>query len=494
MNASAANPSQLESSDRLRLATGQNIRHVRHLFARTGYAKMATDTFPHQHRRDLGDNPPEHPLLKMFLWSQPASEDALRRLLSFAELRALVGSGMMDLEGGCALPLVKVVPYEDLLLTSDVEERAGQSTPDFVVGLSTSTLILATMTIRRPAQRALDVGTGSGIQAMLAARHSERVTAIDISRRALDFAHFNMRLNRIKNIDLVEGDLFEPVEGQTFDLVVSNPPYVISPDCRCLFRDNPMDGDGLLQHLVMQMPRFLNVSGYAQLISNWAEHRGQDWRTRLASWFRAGDCDVWAIRGQTSTPAQYATTWLKGYAVESPESEHMRWLTYFGERQIDAIHTGVITLRRSAGAEHWFRTSEAPSWMNRGAGDDVHHGFEPQDFLKSTSPLLDARLRLSSDVRLAHVTERKPSGWGPAQAEISRTRGLGSSLELNPELVPLLMRLDGGGRLRDVMTVKELANPHSVDIYLGEIRRLVCHGFLLPEANAAAVETSSTPQ
>ena len=157
----------------------------------------------------------------------------MRRLLSFAELRALVGSGMMDLEGGCALPLVKVVPYEDLLLTSDVEERAGQSTPDFVVGLSTSTLILATMTIRRPAQRALDVGTGSGIQAMLAARHSERVTAIDISRRALDFAHFNMRLNRIKNIDLVEGDLFEPVEGQTFDLVVSNPPYVISPDCRC---------------------------------------------------------------------------------------------------------------------------------------------------------------------------------------------------------------------------------------------------------------------
>ena len=84
--------------------------------------------------------------------------------------------------------------------------------PDFVMGICGSTLSIANATIRHAVQRTLDLGTGCGIQALLAAAHSEQVFAVDRNSRALDFARFNAKLNRLRNIDFFEGDLFQPVE------------------------------------------------------------------------------------------------------------------------------------------------------------------------------------------------------------------------------------------------------------------------------------------
>jgi methylase of polypeptide subunit release factors len=72
----------------------------------------------------------------------------------------------------------------------------------------------------------LDVCTGSGALAVAAARHGAGdVTAIDVSRRAVVTARINARLNRVR-IRALRGDLFAPVTGERFDVIVSNPPYV----------------------------------------------------------------------------------------------------------------------------------------------------------------------------------------------------------------------------------------------------------------------------
>jgi release factor glutamine methyltransferase len=83
-----------------------------------------------------------------------------------------------------------------------------------------------------PASRVLDLCTGSGMLAVLAAtRNGSEVTAIDVSRRAVVAAWLNAKLNGV-TVRVVRGDLFEPVAGQRFDLIVSNPPYLPSPDER----------------------------------------------------------------------------------------------------------------------------------------------------------------------------------------------------------------------------------------------------------------------
>lgn len=75
----------------------------------------------------------------------------------------------------------------------------------------------------------LDLCTGSGVLAIAAAQLGcGRVVAVDVSRRAVMAVRVNALINRV-NVRAVRGDLFEPVRGQRFDLIVSNPPYLPTP-------------------------------------------------------------------------------------------------------------------------------------------------------------------------------------------------------------------------------------------------------------------------
>src|SRR3954471_16648987 len=77
-------------------------------------------------------------------------------------------------------------------------------------------------------REALDLCSGTGILGLTAARLGARATAIDLSRRAVLNARLNARLNRLE-LEALRGDLFAPVEGRRFDLIVSNPPYIPAP-------------------------------------------------------------------------------------------------------------------------------------------------------------------------------------------------------------------------------------------------------------------------
>ena len=81
---------------------------------------------------------------------------------------------------------------------------------------------------RLPGATVLDLCTGSGLLAIEAARRGAReVTAIDVSRRAVLATRLNARLNGV-SVRALRGDLFTPVAGRRFDLIISNPPYLPS--------------------------------------------------------------------------------------------------------------------------------------------------------------------------------------------------------------------------------------------------------------------------
>src|SRR5262249_25641001 len=133
----------------------------------------------------------------------------------------------------------RLTPFEGLLLAHDDDRAADEN---FVTGVNSASRTLATPTARSRIDRPLDLGTGSGVQAVLAARHSEHVVAVDVNPRALRYADLNPRLNGVQ-LDLRKGSWFEPVENETFDLIVSNPPFVISPDTDYVFRDSGLGRD-----------------------------------------------------------------------------------------------------------------------------------------------------------------------------------------------------------------------------------------------------------
>lgn len=74
----------------------------------------------------------------------------------------------------------------------------------------------------------LDMGTGSGVCAVFAARHARRVVAVDVNVEAVRCAGINVLLNHLEHkIDVRHGDLFAPVLGERFDLIVFNPPFLL---------------------------------------------------------------------------------------------------------------------------------------------------------------------------------------------------------------------------------------------------------------------------
>ncbi|WP_223172198.1 methyltransferase [Microbacterium sp. NIBRBAC000506063] len=165
--------------------------------------------------------------------------DAVAAAVPRCGVDGLVALGIARLDGDAVAPTALLRPQSfvdadgigEWWIASDLDEVAlGAELPaDHVLGVGGATRTLAELVMPTPVERALDLGTGCGIQALLVSRHAGQVVATDISRRALAFAELNAQLNGVSNIVFRRGSLFEPVAGEAFDLIVSNPPFVITP-------------------------------------------------------------------------------------------------------------------------------------------------------------------------------------------------------------------------------------------------------------------------
>src|SRR5262249_35646274 len=161
---------------------------------------------------------------------------------------------------------------------------------------------------------------------------------------------FNAQLNGIHNVQCLVGNLFEPVAGRRFDLVISNPPYVISPTQRFLFSDSGVRGDHFCRNIVERSASFLEDGGYSQIMGNWANAAGQSWQESLAAWFDGSGCDVLVWGAETQDASDYATNWIQqtepGQLDRFP-ALYDAWMSYYDREGIEAVTYGLITLRRS---------------------------------------------------------------------------------------------------------------------------------------------------
>ncbi len=243
----------------------------------------------------------------------------------------------------------------DWWVASDLGELQTGTTlrPDHVLGIGGASTTLASWTVRRPVERALDLGTGCGVQALHLSAHATNVVATDVSERARDFAVFNAALNETE-LAVCVGDMLEPVAGQWFSLVVSNPPFVITPRVEGVpqydYRDGGRTGDALVRSLVREVAAVLEPGGVAQLLGNWEVPRGRTWREVWGEWLEGVGLDAWVVQRDTQDPAEYADLWSRDGGV-LPGTQQQRnlvtaWLRDFAGRDIESIGFGVVTLQR----------------------------------------------------------------------------------------------------------------------------------------------------
>ena len=253
--------------------------------------------------RRTGGGSPRETLTRLFLLQAPVSLGEAEAALPGLVDRLCV-EGLLVRSVGEVAARLDVRPYSDgdrdLWVVSDLtpglDGAPNRVVTDHVLGISSASTSLAQLTIREPVRRALDLGTGCGVQALHLAAHADRVVATDVNRRALWMTQLNARLNRVANIEVRDGSFFEPLGGETFDQIATNPPFVISPATgeRLVYRDSGLPGDRVVEDIVRAAPNHLNDGGWCQILANWVVAGGVPWDERLGSWLD-GSCD--ALRG-----------------------------------------------------------------------------------------------------------------------------------------------------------------------------------------------------
>ncbi len=450
----------------------EDARRLRDALDRAGYRDarilelLGVKDFPSIRGKDLplllhrtrGGSPLET-LVRLFLVEVPVPLESLENALHPLPLDMLGASGIIEIRAHEARAGVKIIPFRDLLLAFDLPRRL--ETPesrDYVMGLGRSSLTLANLTVRSPSRATLDLGCGCGIQGLLAASHSEELLAVDLNPRAVRFTAFNAQLNGLHNVRTESGDLFEPAAGRLFDLVVSNPPFVISPEARYTYRDGGMSGDDVCRSIVRGAPAYLNEGGFCQILCNWCQFAGEDWRERLAGWFEGSGCDAWVMRSESRDAAIYASAWIQHTERDLPQRLVERfdeWMRYYENQRIESFGAGLITMRRRAGGSHWFRADEGPEKMFGPCGGDILKSFAARDWMEQTADerrWLTSSFCLNSDIRLEQTFHPAPDGWEAEAVGLSRTSGLAYSVRADVAVANLLARCDGARPLGDLIS------------------------------------------
>lgn len=297
-------------------------------------------------------------LVRLFALQTPVDRDRADAALP-GLVDALTGAGMLTASGGEVRASVDIRPYGDeehdwwivCDPTSGLDGRQAPMNPEYVLGISEASSSLAQLTVRGEVGRALDLGTGCGVQAMHLAQHAREVVATDVNPRALAMARLTARLNEM-DVDVRDGSLFEPVAGETFDLIATNPPFVISPPGSqvLVYRDSGMPGDSVVRHLVENAATHLNDGGWCQILANWAHHEDVDWRDDLSGWLDGQPLDAWILQRELVDPAAYVEMWLADAGLASAPDYVQRydaWLDWFASERIDAIGFGWLSLHKT---------------------------------------------------------------------------------------------------------------------------------------------------
>lgn len=499
-----------DRADRLRdalLAVDFTADGLLELLGAPAYAALARSETVPALRATRADGPLAT-LVRLFLLQRPVPRERARTVLPLDEALA---DGWVVEDGDAVRATVDVRPYggpegQDWFIVSDlgcaVGGAAGASGhgEGVVLGVGGASTTLAGITVRTPVASALDLGTGSGIQALHAAQHATRVTATDLNPRALEFARLTLALSGAPEADLRTGSLYEPVASETYDLIVSNPPFVISPlasgtggpGARLTYRDGGMGGDDLCRTLVQQAGERLNEGGFAQFLANWQHVEGEHWQERLRSWVPRG-CDAWIVQREVQDVTQYAELWLRdaGDHRDDPEryaARYAAWLDEFEARRTRAIGFGWITLRKSGAPEPSVVVEEWPHPVEQPLGEAVRAHFARQDYLRTRD---DAALLADHFVLAPEVMQEQvglPGAEDPEHVVLRQNRGMRRATKVDAVGAGFAGVCDGtlsAGRILDAIAQLMGEDPVMLrDRTPQAIRLLVEEGFLEPAQGA----------
>ncbi len=454
-------------------------------------------------------------VVRFFLLGCESTAEALDGALPTIGAQGLLALGLAEAAGGGLLrAAVDLRPYAwdegegevRLWVASDLaaHQRPGVLRKDHVLGIGHASATLVQSTARRPVETALDLGTGCGIQTFHLLRHARHVVATDISARALAFTRFNLLLNAGSleldperpddRVELRLGSLLDPVRGERFDFVVSNPPFVITPrehgetaEDQFTYRDAGLPGDQLVAGLVSSLGEVLAEGGTAQLLGNWEVRAGAPWHERVRSWVPGG-LDAWVLQRELLGPEQYAETWLQDASEQRDAGAYARryaaYLDDFASRETSGIGFGLLWFRRPrTGQARLDRFEELTHPLEQPIGPHWQSAVERADWLEGLGGggFAESHLVVADDV--TEERHQRPGAEHPGVILLRQGAGFRRTALLSTEQAGFVSACDGelsAGQIAAALAA--LLDRNDVEFkdgLLREIRELTADGFLM---------------
>jgi len=360
---------------------GSLLEEIRAVFDRAGYTEEAIRTALgvespqqikatwmhyygrfHLPRTDLAD------LIRLFLLRTALPRERLEELFGTRGLETLIRLGIIAARDKRAGACVDIYPVEGLYLATDHRYmllRDDRIDEDPVMYIGLDSLGLVCTAPRYPVDRLLDLGTGSGVQALVSSRYAGQVTGVDINPRAVRFARFNAQLNGIRNIRFIEGDLYDVVADTRFDIILANPPFVPSPDQNLGFRDGGVGGEAVLARIVTGAAHRLTRAGKLHIVSDLVDV--ESYEQRLATWWSGGPADRLILKTANRDEAQFSIPHAYmpfGQDLADYHRELERWIENFRAAGVKRVNFGYILLHRLPDAttgSYCVRTIHSPS-------------------------------------------------------------------------------------------------------------------------------------
>ena len=391
------------------------------------------------------------------------------RSSSFAATDELVRLGLATRDGDMLVPRARIVPTEGVYLAFDTFSRGMDDQPGWVASFTPTAYWLASLTPRRRVARALDIGTGNGVHALLAASHADHVIATDVNPRALAFTQISAGLNAIANVETRLGSLFEPVAGETFDLITCNAPYVISPESRWQYRDAGFPGDELSRRVVTQAASHLADNGFASVLVSWLAESADEPDEHVHAWLDENGCDAWILGLSGSDPLDHAAGWNDHLAgdPDSYDAAIAEWSAYFADLGSHWITEGAVLMHKRAGEHHIVRADGVDEDELEFASDQIARVFTAlAELAEHGDAVFDRHVRLTEDARFDQELDRTGA---VTSTVLVLDEGTCPDFELDLETAEVLTALDGATTLeqaiRRVVKREELSKREAAELH-----------------------------
>ncbi len=451
---------------------GYSEAGVRDRLGLTDLADLRWKALPIYRYERLAQRDPLALAIELFLLQGAVPAAELPRLFSAPSSDVLLRTGMLAIDpAGLARAAASLFPVGDGLVFSDhawhkLPHPGYRTVPsDQVMFVGTDSRWLARATVRRPVRSSLDLCSGSGIHALLASPHSERVVAVDINPRAARCARFNARVSGATNLEVLIGDLFEPVRAASpFDLITANPPFVPSPVDEFQFRDGGRSGEEVQRRIIAALPRYLAPGGIAQIVTELGERDGEPQVQRVREWLDGAPMNIHMLRLGAHSAADYAIGHATGDGDFGPYLESVRaWADNLRAHRYTRVISVLLAFEWSDPAlgPPWDRVDESQP-PRRDAGAEVEAVFSRERLARQRNretPPGHSWVRRAGPVALL---ESRVLGTGiraPARATL-----LGQALAIEHQLDPIECDiLQGLERPITLAKLLEVARGHNLD-------------------------------